>query len=261
MAGIGINRLKKYRQALPPLNNGLNAVDRDTLISRYAPLVKTIAGRLAMRLPQHINQDDLTSAGLVGLLDAIEKFDAEKGVEFKSYAEFRIKGAMIDELRSMDWVPRSVRRNAKKLEEAYSRVENREMRPAMDQEVAKELDLDMESFHRLLDDAKGISIINEYEIINHNGNLLSNGRDQSPHPGVNVTPSETLDRAEIINVISGAIEKLPKNERTVISLYYYEELTMKEIGEVMGYTESRVSQLHTKAAIRLRNCLKEYFDR
>ena len=154
-----------------------------------------------------------------------------------------------------------MRKNSKMLTEAYSRVENRKMRPATDQEVAKELDLDLEAFHRLLDDAKGVSIVNEYEIINHNGKLLSNGGDHTPHPGLNVTPSETLDRAEIIKVISGAIEKLPQNERTVISLYYYEELTMKEIGEVMGYTESRVSQLHTKAAIRLRNSLKEYFDK
>ena len=197
----------------------------------------------------------------MGLLDAIDRFDVEKGVEFKSYAEFRIKGAMIDELRSMDWVPRSVRRNAKILEEAYSRVESRVMRPARDEEVAEELDLDISAFHRLLDEARGISIINEYEIINHNTNLVLDGTGALNSLAKNINPLESLNRAELVRIIAAAIDRLPKNERTVVSLYYYEELTMKEIGEVMGYTESRVSQLHTKAALRLRNSLKEYFDK
>ncbi len=246
---------------MPPAKKEIDPVEKEKLITRYAPLVKTIAGRLAMRLPQHISQDDLISAGLMGLLDAIDRFEVEKGVEFKSYAEFRIKGAMIDELRSMDWVPRSVRRNAKRLEEAYARVESRKMRPARDEEVAEELDLDIGSFHRLLDEARGISIINEYEVINQNTKLLSNGQGGLSSIAMDITPLESLNRAEIVRVIAKAIDRLPKNERTVISLYYYEELTMKEIGEVMGYTESRVSQLHTKAVIRLRIGLREYFDK
>lgn len=253
-------KLKKYNQVEHDVSGRLSPDQREELISRYVPLVKTIAGRLALRLPQHINQDDLTSAGLAGLLDAIDKFDPEKGVGFKSYAEFRIKGAMIDELRSMDWVPRSVRKNAKKLTEAYARVENRVLRPARDEEVAEELGLQIDEFYRLLDDSRGISIFNEYQIINQNISHISGGRDVPNQIGFEMTPLETMSHAEVAQVIAEAIDRLPKNERTAVALYYYEELTMKEIGEVMGYTESRVSQLHTKAVIRLRNRLKGYFD-
>lgn len=253
-------KIKKYTQLAPPAPKRLDSEERERLVSKYAPLVKTIAGRLALRLPQHISQDDLTSAGLMGLLDAVEKYDVEKGVEFKSYAEFRIKGAMIDELRAMDWVPRSVRKNAKRLTEAYSRVENREMRPAKDEEVAEELGIDIEDFYRLLDEARGISILNEYEMMNAKG---GSGEQEggAGEPGYDQNPLQFLNRAEITNIIAGAIDRLPKNERTAVSLYYYEELTMKEIGEIMGYTESRVSQLHTKAVLRLRSSLKGYFDR
>ena len=130
MARSGINRMKKYNQTIPSYDSGKSTDERDRLIKEYAPLVKTIAGRLANKLPQHINTNDLLSAGIMGLLDAVDKFDEDKGTEFKSYAEFRIRGAMIDELRAMDWFPRSVRRNAKRLEEAYLSVENKKMRPA-----------------------------------------------------------------------------------------------------------------------------------
>ena len=261
MPPLGTNRLKKYNQVVPSANKNFSHTEREMLISKYAPLVKSIAGRLALRLPQHISQDDLTSAGIMGLLDAIDKFDAEKGVEFKSYAEFRIRGAMIDDLRAMDWIPRSVRRNAKRLEEAYARVENRKMRPARDEEVAEELGLEIEEFHRLLDEAKGITIINEYEIINQNNKLVINSQKRLNHIGMDFTPLDSLNSAEVTQTIANAIDRLPKNERTVMALYYYEELTMKEIGKVMGYTESRVSQLHTKAIIKLRNSLKEYFEK
>jgi len=257
------SKIKKYTSTALPEKKKMDIAERDRLISQYAPLVKTIAGRMALRLPQHISQDDLKSSGLMGLLDAIDKYDAGKGVEFKSYAEFRIRGAMIDELRSMDWVPRSVRRNAKKLSEAYSRVENREMRPAKDEEVAAELELSVEEFYRLLDESKGISVIHEYEALGHSSRGVSQGDDDDRIHifGIDITPLESLNRSEAVRIIAESIDRLPKNERTVVSLYYYEELTMKEIGDIMGYTESRVSQLHTKAVLRLRNGLKEYFER
>jgi RNA polymerase sigma factor for flagellar operon FliA len=218
---------------------------------------------MALRLPQHISQDDLKSSGIMGLLDAIDKYDADKGVEFKSYAEFRIRGAMIDELRSMDWVPRSVRRNAKKLSEAYSKVENREMRPARDEEVAAELEIGIEDFFRLLDEVKGISVIHEFDALTQSKHAVPQNEDEDQVNilGLDISPLESLNHTEAVMIIAEAIDRLPKNERTVVSLYYYEELTMKEIGDVMGYTESRVSQLHTKAVIRLRNSLKEYFER
>ncbi|MBW2609907.1 MAG: FliA/WhiG family RNA polymerase sigma factor [Deltaproteobacteria bacterium] len=259
MPPLTIKKIKKYRQTAPSITKK-SIEERERLISQYAPLVKTITGRLAIKLPQHISQDDLASAGIIGLLDAIDKFDVEKGVEFRSYAEFRIRGAMIDELRSMDWVPRSVRRNAKRLEVAYNAIENRKMRPARDEEVAEELGIDMDAFYQLLEAARGISIINEYEIVNKTSKSEGNGLSQSALFSAGSTPMDSLDITEIKDIIAKAIDKLPKNERTIMALYYYEELTMKEIGKIMGYTESRVSQLHTKALIRLRNSLKEYFD-
>jgi RNA polymerase sigma factor FliA len=260
---MAAHKIKKYSQPVLDGQNAISIAERDRLISQYAPLVKTIAGRMALRLPQHISQDDLKSSGIMGLLDAIDKYNAGKGVEFKSYAEFRIRGAMIDELRSMDWVPRSVRRNAKKLSEAYSKVENREMRPARDEEVAAEMAIGMEEFFRLLEEVKGISVIHEFDALSQSKHTTAQGEDEDMVSvlGMDISPLENLNRTEAVRIIAETIDKLPKNERTVVSLYYYEELTMKEIGEVMGYTESRVSQLHTKAVLRLRNGLKEYFEK
>lgn len=260
MPHLAIKKLKKYNQTAPLAHMKKNSVERERQIIKYSPLVKTIAGRLGIRLPQHISREDLLSAGIMGLLDAIDKFDSEKGVEFKSYAEFRIRGAMLDELRSMDWVPRSVRKSAKRLEEAYSRVEKEKMRPARDEEVASELGMGLEAFYRVLDEARGVSIINEEEILNIVPQSQMNKLRQTIYSGLGISPLDSLNMAEVKIIIAQAIEKLPKNERMVVTLYYYEELTMKEIGEIMGYTESRVSQLHTKAVIRLRSSLKAYFD-
>jgi RNA polymerase sigma factor FliA len=262
MSNPAASKLKRYSQASPPgAPPDLSPDEREKLILQYAPLVKTIAGRLGMRLPQHVGQDDLVSAGIMGLLDAVDKFNEDKGVAFKSYAEFRIRGAMLDELRAMDWVPRSVRRNARKLEAAFAKVENETMRPAADEEVAEELGIDMEAYYGLLEETRGISVISEDEL----GQALpAGGSDHHPKrtPGGMIpdNPSDSLDLTEIRDVIAGAIEKLPKKERTVVSLYYYEELTMKEIGNVMEYTESRISQLHTKAVLRLRGALRGYFE-
>ena len=261
MSFVETNKIKKYDPIALDHEYNRSPDERERLITEYAPLVKNIAGRMAMKLPQHINQDDLRSAGIMGLLDAVDKFNPDRGVSFKSYAEFRIRGAIIDDLRSMDWVPRSVRRNAKRLEEAYSKVENLKMRPASDEEVAEELEMDLEAFYKFIDESKGISILNEFEMLNKTSKIDVNS------PGIlsigrkNGNPLDSLDMSEMRETIADAIERLPKNERTVIALYYYEELTMKEIGNVMGYTESRVSQLHTKAVVRLRGNLKKYFKK
>jgi RNA polymerase sigma factor FliA len=235
--------------------------EREKYVTDYAPLIKTVAGRLAMRLPSHVDQNDLLSAGIMGLLDAIEKFDPEKGVAFKSYAEFRIRGAMLDELRTMDWVPRSVRKNTKKLEKAYQAVERRTMQPASDEEVAEELGVDMDVFYRLLEETKGISVFSEEDL----GELMSHKQVDTLwhiYQGSMMTdPVAALDLMEVKAVVAKAIDALPQNERIVVTLYYYEELTMKEIGEVIGYTESRISQLHTKAVFRLRHRVRRYFER
>jgi RNA polymerase sigma factor for flagellar operon FliA len=253
-------KVKRYHPAMSTGVGGKDPKSRGELVSKYVPLIKSVAGRLSMKLPPHVDQKDLLSAGIMGLLDAIEKFDETKGVPFKSYAEFRIRGAMLDELRSMDWVPRSVRKNAKTLEEAYRQVEIKAMRPATDQEVARELGMELEPFHRLLDQTKGVSIVSEDEI----GDLLSN-RDGGSlwdiyQDGGHNDPVSAMGLTELREVIAQAIESLPENERLVVTLYYYEELTMKEIGEVMEYTESRISQLHTKAVIRLRNKIRKYIE-
>jgi len=253
-------KVKKYHPAMATGVGGKDPKLRGELVSKYVPLIKSVAGRLSMKLPPHVDQKDLLSAGIMGLLDAIEKFDETKGVPFKSYAEFRIRGAMLDELRSMDWVPRSVRKNAKTLEEAYRQVEMRAMRPATDQEVARELGMELASFHRLLDQTKGVSVVSEDEI----GDLLSNREGGSLwdiyQDASQNDPVSAMGLTELREVIAQAIESLPENERLVVTLYYYEELTMKEIGEVMEYTESRISQLHTKAVIRLRNKIRKYIE-
>jgi RNA polymerase sigma factor for flagellar operon FliA len=256
-----MNKLKKYNQVMSVACKDKSLAQRDQMVCEYAPLVKTIAGRLATKLPHHISQDDLLSAGIMGLLDAIDKYDESKGVEFKSYAEYRIRGAMIDELRSMDWMPRSIRRNSKRLEEAYAKIEQMKLRPATDDEVANELGISLEALHHLLDETRGVSIINEYEIATvlpdeelDTIGLMNNFK--SSH-----NPLDSVKLAEVKDTIARAIDHLPQNERIVVALYYYEELTMKEIGEIMGYTESRVSQLHTKSVIRLRNSLKGYFEK
>jgi len=260
MSNPALNKLKQYSRATAQEPSRLDPDERERLILKHAPLVKSIAGRLGMRLPKHVSQDDLISAGTMGLLDAVDKFNADKGVAFKSYAEFRIRGAMLDELRAMDWVPRSVRRNARRLETAYAAVENDTMRPATDEEVAEELGIDMDELHSLLEETRGISVISEDEVLQ----LLPKGTGgafvkKQPEDLDSDDPADSLDLAEIRDVIAQAIERLPENERTVVALYYYEELTMKEIGDVMDYTESRISQLHTKAVLRLRGSLRGYF--
>ncbi len=259
MAVTATKKLKGY-EAKQKRKRRIDPSEREEYIEKYAPLIRTIAGRLAMKLPPNVDQDDLVSAGIMGLLDAIEKFDPDKGVAFKSYAEFRIRGAMLDELRAMDWVPRSVRKNAKILEQAYERVESRKMAPATDKEVAEELNMDLDSFHQMLEETRGVAILNEEEL----GELIShkqvNGLWEAYQDTREFDPAAYLDFRELSQVLAEAIENLPQNEKLVMSMYYYDELTMKEIGMVMGYTESRISQLHTKAVIRLRNRMKSYFE-
>ena len=260
MASLAARQVRKYTQTVPLMETSERKEERARLIHEYAPLVKTIAGRLGARLPSHVSQDDLLSAGILGLLDAVDKFDSGKGVEFKSYAEYRIRGAMLDELRSMDWVPRSVRKNAKRLQEAYVKVEKDKMRPADDEEVAAELGVALEGFYQLLDETRGITVISKEDLGDAVGAGMQAEDSFMTRSSVNRDPMDSLRNHEVKDVIAKALQRLPEHERMVMTLYYYEELTMKEIGGVMGYTESRVSQLHTKAVLRLRNALKPYFE-
>lgn len=226
---------------------------RESLILTYSPLVKYVAGRLSSSLPQTVDTSDLISYGVFGLIDAIEKFDVERGIKFETYAIARIKGAIIDELRAMDWVPRSVRARAREIESAYVALENRLKRVPDDHEVAAEMGISNREFHALLSKLSYASVISFEE-------MWSGGADRDDrHDPLDVIaderaedPVDVFESAEIKDILAGAIERLPEREKTVIALYYYEGLTLKEIGTVLGVTESRVSQLHTKAVLRLR---------
>ena len=228
---------------------------REELILQYAPLTKYIANRLALRLPPYIDVSDVINSGVLGLMDAIEKFDKAKGVKFKTYAEFRIKGAILDNLRALDWVPRSIRKTASMLENTYADLERKFNRPATDEEVADALNINIEKYHEIISQATGISL--------HSLEMISNQEDArlklleciAIREGSN--PLSKLRLEEIRNFIFVAIENLPENEKMVISLYYYDDLTMKEISKVLNLTESRVSQIHTKAILRLRGKLRK----
>jgi RNA polymerase sigma factor for flagellar operon FliA len=234
---------------------------QEQMVRQYAPLIKYIAARLSIRLPAHIHQEDLVSSGLIGLMDAIQKFDPSKNISFKTYAEFRIRGAMLDELRSLDWVPRSVRKKAHFLEQAYAKLERSLGRPAEAEEVARAMNLEMAEFHQLLDETRGISLVTLERHRRTKDGGVEGLEMELPEALQNENVRDSylaVHFAQLQEIMVQAIEALPDKEKLLISLYYYEELTMKEIGQIMGYTESRVSQLHSQARLRLRHKLREY---
>ncbi|MCB2184850.1 MAG: FliA/WhiG family RNA polymerase sigma factor [Deltaproteobacteria bacterium] len=249
--------IEGYSDGRPRTKAGYSMAEREALILEYSPIIRYVAGRIAMRLPSHVALEDLISAGVIGLIDAVDKFDPDKNVKFKTYAEFRIRGAILDELRSMDWVPRSVRRKSSTLEDAYNRLQNRLGRPATDEEMAADLGVDLEEFHRLLDEVRGVNLLSLDDAesplaqLDAEAVLEALGRDEIGDP------LALLGLAELRLQVAHAIEGLPDKEKLVVSLYYYDELTMREIGEVLGYTESRISQMHTKAILRLRARLRD----
>ncbi len=245
-----------YSQSMNVTKHSLKK--RDELILKYAPLIKFIANRLALRLPPSIDINDIINSGVLGLIDAIEKFDEEKGVKFKTYAEFRIKGAILDNLRSMDWVPRSIRKTASMLESTYVELERKLSRPATDEEAAAALQIDLGKFHEMLSQASGISLLSLEMISNHEDARLKLLDCLSDAEGRN--PLAVLKIEETRDFVSQGIGRLPEKEQMVVSLYYFEDLTMKEISKVMKLTESRVSQIHTKAILRLRGKLREKFE-
>jgi RNA polymerase sigma factor for flagellar operon FliA len=244
----------------PSVGIRIGTPEADKLIIEYAPLIKFIAQRIAVRLPPHVELDDLTSAGVMGLIDSIKKFDPSKDTQFKTYAEIRIRGAILDELRSLDWVPRSVRQKATELSQAYSTVEQRLGRAAEDEDVAKEMGLSLNDFHKQIGNVKSAPILSFEELsgVGKDGekrdimNILAGSPDTDPQMLARIN--------EVKEIISRAIDELPEKERLLVSLYYYEELTMKEIGEVLGITESRVSQLHTRVVVRLRSKLFKFIN-
>jgi RNA polymerase sigma factor for flagellar operon FliA len=230
---------------------------RERLILHYSPLVKFVAGRVAAGLPQSIEQADLVSYGIFGLIDAIDKFDPGRGFKFETYAISRIKGAIIDELRSIDWVPRSVRAKARSIERAYSKLENELRRTPDDAEVAAELDMSEGELHGVMSQISFVGLVALDE-------LLAAGAERGSGPTVGDTVSDgrhdpvaAFETEEMRQFLADAINRMPDRERLVLTLYYYEGLTLAEIGEVLGVTESRVCQIHTKAIFQLRGRLQE----
>lgn len=233
---------------------------QERLVLQYAPLIKYIASRLALRLPPHISMDDLISSGMIGLLDAIQKFDPRRNISFKTYAEFRIKGAILDELRSLDWIPRSIRKKTSLLEKAYADLQKELGRPAEAEEVAAALGLSLEEFYQLIDETKTVSLIDIDAIWNCMPDLTEDEIYEILQDENSRDPFISIYFSELREIMMRAIDSLPDKEKLLISLYYYEELTMKEIGEIMGYTESRISQKHSQAIAWLRSKLYEYFQ-
>jgi RNA polymerase sigma factor for flagellar operon FliA len=235
---------------------------QEQMVIQYAPLIKYIASRLALRLPSHISLDDLISSGIIGLIDAIHKFDPSKNISFKTYAEFRIKGAILDELRSLDWIPRSVRKKSHQLERIYLELEKALGRPAEPEEVSEALGLELSELYQLLDETKSVSVVDlqgVWKAARNGPDFLENELPEILQDENLRDPFLALHFSELQDVLVRAIDALPDKEKLLVSLYYYEELTMKEIGEIMGYTESRISQLHTQAMLRLRGKLRDYF--
>jgi len=226
--------------------------DIDALIQAYAPLVKYVAQRLGCRLPVSVCLDDLISAGVLGLMDAIAKYDPTRGTTFKTYAEMRIQGAMLDDLREADWVPRSVRDKEHALTQAYATLERQHGRPADDEAVAAVLGLDLDTFSGWLTQVRGVALLSLDTPLKSdpNGNPILSLEtllaDEAPGP------QHLAETQDLKRHLAEAIDQLPAQEKVVLSLYYYEELTMKEIGQVLTLTDSRVSQIHTKAILHLR---------
>ncbi|MES3037297.1 MAG: FliA/WhiG family RNA polymerase sigma factor [Bdellovibrionota bacterium] len=239
--------LKKYKE--DPTK--LTAQHKSKLIEEYAPLIKFIAQKIAVRLPSNIELDDLISAGVIGLMDAIDKYDPTRDNKFKTYAEFRVRGAILDELRAQDWVPRSIRDKAKLLDKTMIALEAELGRAPEDEEVAKALNCSVDEFHDLVNQVRPVSLlsIDDTQTFSNTDkksilNILEGSKLNNPYNQLNIKT--------IKEVVAMAIEELPERQRLVLSLYYYEDLNLKEIGQVLRVTESRVSQLHAQAVQRLR---------
>ncbi|WP_236777811.1 FliA/WhiG family RNA polymerase sigma factor [Anoxybacter fermentans] len=224
---------------------------RNLLIEKYTPLVKYVAGRVKLVVPPQIEFDDLVSFGIIGLIQAIDRFDPERGVKFSTYAAVRIRGAIIDELRAQDWISRSSREKAKRLHQAYKKLEQTLGRLPEDEEVARELGLDLKEYNKLVMEANIPELTSLESLINPDSGLQL--MDQIP--GENERPEEIVYDKEIKRLLVEAIDRLKEQEKLVLALYYYEELTQMEIAQVLDLSPARVSQIHAKAVLRLRGML------
>ena len=255
MSNSNNSLLRKYKEE----PSKLTPEQKDKLIMEYAPLIKFIAQKIAIRLPSNIELDELISSGVIGLMDAIEKYDPSRDNKFKTYAEFRIRGSILDELRAQDWVPRSVRDKAKMLDRTMVKMEAQMGRTPSDEEVAEKLDLSMDEFYDLVNQVRPVSVLSIDDTTTFSNvdkksimNLLEGCKLNNPFTQLNLK--------SVKQVVTKAIEDLPERQRLVLSLYYYEDLNLKEIGRILRVTESRVSQLHAQAIARLRAKLSAFFE-
>ncbi|OEU91389.1 RNA polymerase sigma factor WhiG [Streptomyces oceani] len=231
---------------------------REQLILHYSPLVKYVAGRVSVGLPPNVEQADFVSSGVFGLIDAIEKFEPERSIKFETYAITRIRGAMIDELRAMDWIPRSVRQKARAVERAYATLEASLRRSPSESEVAAEMEIPLEELHGVFSQLSLANVVALEELLHagaESGERLSLMDTLEDTAADN--PVEIAEDRELRRILARAINTLPEREKTVVTLYYYEGFTLAEIGQVLGVTESRVSQIHTKSVLQLRAKLAE----
>ncbi len=228
---------------------------REDRILEHAPLVKYIAERMAIRLPPNISKEELISTGTVGLIDALNNFDESKGTKFRTFAAYRIKGAIIDELRKLDWTPRSVRRDVQRIENAILVLRSRTGQEPDDAEIAEELGISIDHYFKIISKARGGGLLSLDELSRDDAApFLTRLASSAP------SPLEEVNKTELRGVIAKALTHLSEKEQKVISLYYYDELTLKEIAKILGLTESRISQIHSKAIIRLRTRLRSYSE-
>lgn len=228
---------------------------RETLIIEYAPLVKIIAGRLSMYLGYNVEYEDLVSYGIFGLIDAIDKFDYEKGIKFETYASLRIRGAILDQIRKMDWIPRTLRQKQRKMDAALLKLEKELGRPATDEEMAAELGISIDEFYSWEGQSKASGLISLDECLEQGTEVHTD----SSQPVRFASPEEVVEKQELKEILEAALEILTEKEKKVVLLYYYEELTLKEISAIMEVSESRISQLHTKALQKMKTKLGGQF--
>ena len=229
---------------------------REQIILEYAPLVKVVAGRLSMYLGYNVEYDDLVSYGVFGLIDAIDKFDMEKEVKFETYASLRIRGAILDQIRKMDWIPRTVRQKQKKIDEAVKRVEMITGKTAKEEEIAKELGVSSEEFQDWQSQIKVTNVVSLNEFLEQGTEPVMDAKNNSHF----VQPEDKIQETELKEKLKEAMGYLTEKENKVILLYYYEDLTLKEISKILEVSESRVSQLHTKALAKMQKTLGPYMN-
>lgn len=229
---------------------------REQIILEYVPLVKVVAGRLSMYLGYNVEYDDLVGYGIFGLIDAIDKYDANKDVKFETYASLRIRGSILDHIRKMDWIPRTVRQKQKKLDEAVKRIEMRTGKNASEEEIAQEMGISEDELIVWQSQLKITNVVSLNEYVEQGTEPVMDAKNNSHF----IQPEEKIQENELKKVLKDTLEFLTEKERKVIELYYYEELTLKEISKVLSVSESRISQLHTKALLKMRKKMGNYMD-